>query len=939
MNTLRQLLEHGQSYWLDNLTRAMIRTGELKRKVANDGLRGVTSNPAIFQKAITSGKEYDSQIRKLSSEGISLPRIYENLVVTDARDACDVLRPVFDASDGADGFVSLEVSPHLAYSTEQTAAEARRLWNTVDRPNLMVKIPGTREGLTAIHQALYEGLNINITLLFSVANYQEVAEAFLAALERRVSEGRSVRNVASVASFFVSRIDTLVDQLLGERWSRARGVEERAQVAELFGRAAIANARIAYRIFQEITSSDRWQRLREKGARPQRLLWASTSTKDPLYYNVRYVESLLGRDTVNTMPEPTAEAFARHGKFYPESLTANLEGARETFSQLAALGVDFERVTAELQEDGVRKFIEPFDGLMISLAAKRRHFLGKKLNRQQLSESSQATIKTAVQALDVRRFVTRLYAKDGTLWSLEASIASQIQKRLGWLDSPREFLDRVEEIQAVAELARREGFKHTVILGMGGSSLCPEVCARTFGAARGWPELVVLDNTDPYAIAHLLSQIEPTRSLFVISSKSGSTIETISFYRYFYDTLAGRSGVPGKSFLAITDPGTWLAKEAGAKRFRHCFLNPPDIPGRYSALSYFGLVPMALMGINIRTFLERATKLQISSGPGLPAAGNPPVELGALAAMEAKKGRDKVTFIISDTIAALGGWLEQLLAESTGKQGRGLVPVVGEPVGNPRVYGKDRLFVYISHAAADNKANDKRIAALEKSGHPVIKVSLPDRMGLAEEFLRWELATATAASILRVNPFDEPNVGETTKNTTDLLGQWQQNGKFEIGKPAAQSHDFSLYGASSDRRNSPEKLIKTFLDSVRPGDYLALLPYFRKTPARDRILEQMRVALRDRFKVATSLAYGPRYLHSTGQLHKGGPNSGVFLLLTADAEESLPIPGQEYDFATLQQAQALADFVALQGKGRRVLRIHFRGELKPGLKRLADLIG
>jgi transaldolase/glucose-6-phosphate isomerase len=938
MNTLRQLLEHGQSYWLDNLTRGMIRTGELKRRVANEGLRGITSNPAIFQKAIASGKEYDSQIRKLSSEAFSLPRIYENLVVTDARDACDVLRPVFDASDGADGFVSLEVSPHLAYSTEQTTAEARRLWNAVDRPNLMIKIPGTREGLPAIHQALYEGLNINITLLFSVANYQEVAEAFLTALERRVSEGRGIRNVTSVASFFVSRIDTLVDQLLGERWSRARTVEERAQVAELFGRAGIANARLAYQVFRQITSSGQWQRLREKGARPQRLLWASTSTKDPLYHSVRYVESLLGRDTVNTMPEETAEAFARQGTLYPESLSANLETSRETFSQLAALGVDFDRVTAALQEDGVRKFVQPFDALMISLANKRRRFLGKKLNRQQLSESSQLSIQAAVRALDVRRFVTRLYGKDGTLWSPDAGAASQIQKRLGWLDSPREFLERVEEIQAVAELVRREGFKHTVILGMGGSSLCPEVFERTFGAARGWPELVVLDNTDPYAIAHLLSQIEPTRSLFVISSKSGSTIETISFYRYFYDTLAGRSGIPGRSFLAITDPETWLAKEAGAKRFRHCFLNPPGIPGRYSALSYFGLVPMALMGIDIKTFLERATKLQISSGPGLPALGNPPVELGALAAMEAKKGRDKLTFVISDTVAALGSWLEQLLAESTGKQGRGLIPVVGEPPGSPRVYGNDRLFVYISHAAADNKAYDKRVAALEKAGHPVIRVSLPDRMGLAEEFLRWELATATAASILRVNPFDEPNVGETRKTTTDLLAQWQRNRKFRIGKPAAQNRDFSLYGASSGRRSSPEKLIKSFLECVRPGDYLALLPYFRKTPARDRILEQMRVGLRDHFKVATSLAYGPRYLHSTGQLHKGGPNSGVFLLLTADAEENLPIPGQEYDFATLQQAQALADFATLQQKGRRVLRIHFRTELKPSLKRLADFL-
>ncbi|RPI26575.1 MAG: bifunctional transaldolase/phosoglucose isomerase [Acidobacteria bacterium] len=939
MHTLRQLFEHGQSYWLDNLTRSMIRTGELKRRVTSEGLRGITSNPATFEKALAASKEYDAQIRKLSGEEYTLPRIYENLVVADARDACDVLRPVFDDSEGGDGFVSLEVSPHLAYSTEQTIAEARRLWNTVSRPNLLVKIPGTPESIPAIRQALYEGINVNITLLFSVANYEEVAEAFLTALEQRVSEGDTIRTIASVASFFISRIDSEVDQLLGERWSRSRTIEERARVAALFGKAGIANARLAYQAYKRICATDRWARLRDKGVRPQRLLWASTGTKDPLYRDVRYVESLLGPNTVITMPEQTADAFARQGRICAGSLESDLDAAGETFLLLATLGIQFDHVASELQEDGIRKFVQPFDALMVSLTRKRRQFLGKKLNRQQLSPTSQAVVKAGVQALDVRRFVTRLYAKDGSLWTVDPQVARLTQQRLGWLDSPSAFLERVDEIQTVAEAARREGFKHTVIVGMGGSSLAPEVCARTFGAARGWPDLVVLDNTDPYSISHLLSQIEPSRSLFVISSKSGNTIETISFYRYFYETLAGRSGVPGNSFLAITDPGTWLAKEAAAKRFRHCFTNPPDIPGRYSALSYFGLVPMALMGIDIRTFLKRAAKLQVSSGPGLPAAGNPAVELGAFVGMQARKGRDKLTFVLSDTISSLGDWLEQLVAESTGKEGRGIVPVVGEPLAAPGAYGRDRLFVYISHAAADNKVYDKRLAALEKGGHPVVRILLPDRMGLAEEFLRWELATVTSASILGVNPFDEPNVAETTKNTNDLLASWHQKRRFEIDKPAAGNKELAVYGPPSARRPSPEKLITSFLDSVRPGDYLALLAYFRKTPARDRLLEQMRVTLRDRYKVATTVAYGPRYLHTTGQLHKGGQNSGVFLLLTSDAEEHLPIPGQDYDFATLQQAQALGDFSALQSKGRRVIRIHLGSELKPGLKRIAVLMG
>jgi len=473
---------------------------------------------------------------------------------------------------------------------------------------------------------------------------------------------------------------------------------------------------------------------------------------------------------------------------------------------------------------------------------------------------------------------------------------------------------------------------------MGGSSLCPEVCAQTFGAARGWPELVVLDNTAPEAVLQLASSVDIGRTLFIVPSKSGTTIETISFYRYFWDQAGAKARTPGKLFVAITDPGSWLATEAAAKKFRRCFLNPPDIGGRYSALSYFGLVPMALLGLDIKTLLERSNRLQAPDSPDLPSAVSRAVGLGAWLGLHARDGRDKLTFITSPNIASFGAWVEQLIAESTGKSGVGILPVVGEPIGPPRVYGDDRLFVYMTHTASEKKATAKRVAALEKSGFPVARVGLPDRMGLGEEFLRWELATATAGAIMGINPFDEPNVTESKRNTSALLSAWLKDREFAEGKPSADADGLTVYGVPSKKRTSPEKLIADFVDGLRPGDYLAILGYFRRTAPRERILEQIRVAVRDRFQVATTLGYGPRYLHSTGQLHKGGPNNGVFLLITADTDEEVAIPGQLYGFGVLQRAQALGDLQALREKDRRVIRLHVTGELKAGLKRVLQAL-
>jgi transaldolase len=368
MNPLLRLIECGQSYWLDNLTRGMIKSGELKRRVEEEGLRGVTSNPAIFHKAISGSDDYDSQTKELVAAGKEVAEIYERLVVTEVRDACDLLRPVYDSSDGVDGFVSLEVSPHLAHDPEGTMLEARRLFQAVRRPNLLIKIPGTPEGIPAIEEMLYEGININITLLFAIERYEAVAEAYLRALERRLAQGKGVDRVASVASFFLSRIDVLTDEILGSLLK----VKPDPAAERLLGRFAIANAKLAYQSFKRLIAGDRWTQLEGNGARVQRLLWASTSTKNPRYSDVYYVEPLVGANTVNTMPNETIAAFADHGKVVKDAVEAGIEEARQVPADLRAVGVDPDRVTDQLLREGVQKFVEPFDKLIKALAEKRR---------------------------------------------------------------------------------------------------------------------------------------------------------------------------------------------------------------------------------------------------------------------------------------------------------------------------------------------------------------------------------------------------------------------------------------------------------------------------------------------------------------------------------------------------------------------------------------
>lgn len=519
----------------------------------------------------------------------------------------------------------------------------------------------------------------------------------------------------------------------------------------------------------------------------------------------------------------------------------------------------------------------------------------------------------------------RIWRKDASLWKTDDASHKQIRNSLGWLVVPDEMIGVAGELIEFADVIRRRGFKHVMVCGMGGSSLCPEVLARTFGRQNGFPELLVLDSTDPDVIARFRDQIDIDHCLFVIASKSGTTTEPTVFYKYWYDELSKRRQNPGENFIAITDPGSPLVKTAGELGFQRTFLNQADIGGRYSALSYFGMTPAALMGIDIRKFLERAKQAEQECSAVMPAASNDALKLGTILGECANAGRDKLTLLLDPQIETLGLWIEQLIAESTGKEGKGILPVAGEPLGEPSSYGDDRVFVAISVGVSvgDIAPNIKaQLELLADAGHPIIHRTLDDIYDLGAEFFVWEFATACAGWRLGINPFDQPNVQEAKDATRELLSEFTKTGKLP----------------DDERPVADDDTVRSHMKSIKPHDYVAFLNYIEETPEIDRAFQELRTAVRDRTKCATTIGYGPRFLHSTGQLHKGGPDSGVFIQILADDKTDFPVPGEPYTFSILKQAQALGDFRALSSRGRRVIRVDLGSNALAGLQHLHQVI-
>jgi transaldolase/glucose-6-phosphate isomerase len=891
MSKLHELFNLGQSIWYDNISREMLDSGKLQTLI-DDGVVGVTSNPSIFEKAIARSSDYDSAIRALAQAGKSTNAIYEALVLEDIGEAADFLRPVYDKTKGIDGYISLEVSPTLARDTAGTIAEARRLFAALNRPNIMIKVPATPEGIPAIETLTADGLNINITLIFSLSSYEDVMNAYITGLEKRLAAGQPIDNISSVASFFVSRVDTAVDNALDAVGNKA-----------LQGKIAIANAKVAYGRFQKVFGESRWQKLAENGARVQRPLWASTSTKNAAYPDTLYMDALIGANTVNTVPPATLTAFRDHG-VVASTLCEGADEAAKQLADLAGSGVDLEAITDKLQDDGVASFAKAFETLMASIASKRAAILAE-ADRFSASLADVETarpregvgaVSSTMDEIVKKKLIERIWQHDHTVWRPEPT---EISNRLGWLHTPQTMVAEVPRINQFVADVKADGFTEVILLGMGGSSLAPEMFAKIFGGDG--LKLRVLDSTDATRVQEYAETADLAHTLFIVATKSGGTVETLSFFKYFYNLLVAKVGAEqvGRHFVAITDPGSKLVELAQTYSFRDTFENDPNIGGRYSVLSFFGLLPAALVGVDIARLLQRAQ-----------AATRSPVaaKLGVILAEMAKAGRDKVTFILSESIASFGDWVEQLIAESTGKDGQGILPVVGEPLLAASEYGNDRLFVYLQLGNEDEL--ETAVSQLEQAGQPVVRFQLADLYDLGRQFCIWEMATAVAGHILGIQPFDQPNVESAKILARKMVAAYHESGKLpqlDSAEPTAVN-------------------LEAFIAQAKPDDYISIHAYVPPTAETDALLQQLRDQILSQTKVATTVGYGPRFLHSTGQLHKGDGGNGLFIQFISQPKNDIDIPDKAGEtassmrFGVLKQAQALGDAQALLDANRRLIR-------------------
>jgi transaldolase/glucose-6-phosphate isomerase len=760
----------------------------------------------------------------------------------------------------------------------------------------MIKIPGTPEGIPAIEQAIYEGINVNVTLLFSVEAYETVVEAYVRGLERRHEEGKSL-DVNSVASFFVSRVDTAVDKQLEELGHD-----------DLKGTAALANARLAYRRFGQLFSGERWEKLSSAGAGVQRPLWASTGVKNPHYKDTLYVDELVGPHTVNTMPMATLLAVGDHSEPDDGSASADPD---EALAALKGAGIDLAKVTDQLLVEGVEQFEDAMHRLLDGIEQRRAAVLmgtpptiDVRLPAD-LRDPLAAREKQAVS----EQVAARIWRRDVSLWGGPG--VEQLADRLGWLTISDSMLEHASELRDFTAEVLAEGYTDAVLLGMGGSSLGPEVIRRSFGELPDGLRLHVLDSTHPDEVLAVEDAVDVAKTLFIVSSKSGGTIETLSHYKYFSSL-----GKP-EQFVVVTDPDSpleHLAKEDGLRR---CFLNPPDIGGRYSVLSLFGLVPAALMGVNIEALLHSAQVGEQICTHYDSSESNSGLWLGAAIGELARQGRDKLTLVVSEPIESFGLWAEQLVAESTGKQGRGILPVADEPLASDTdVYGNDRVFAYLRNGDSPSEDLDKFIESVADAGHPTVTLTTDGPADLGRVFFLSEFAVAVAGWALEINPFDQPNVQEAKDNSKKVL----DSGSVPSFEPAS------------------DEALKALLSDAAPPHYVAILGYLPYSEEFDSAIAELRTVIRAKTGAATTFGYGPRFQHSTGQEHNGGAPNGRFLQLVNEPTRDADIPGAGYSFKTLVAAEAAGVLQTLREHGLAAERVVLDGDPADSVRTLTERI-
>jgi transaldolase/glucose-6-phosphate isomerase len=741
----------------------------------------------------------------------------------------------------------------------------------------MVKIPATKAGIPAIRQTIAAGVNVNVTLIFSLERYAEVMDAYLSGLEDRAAANESINMIASVASFFVSRVDTKIDPKLPKD-------------SNLLGKAAIANAKLAYHAFEEIFTSARFATLKARfSARVQRPLWASTGTKNPVYSDTVYVDNLIGPDTVNTVPPATLDAFRDHGNA-AITITRGLDEAKTQLAELESAGISMNQITDELESEGVKSFADAFK-ILLDVVEDRRKKAASSINP--LADSVARRLAT----LQADSVADRLWAHDPTLWASDSAGQAEVKIRLGWLHSIEDARTRLDGYLSFAKQIHEEGIDRVLVIGMGGSSLTAEVLSSLLAAANFEAKLslAILDSTDPQQVALAAEQYPPDKSLYILASKSGGTAELLAAFDYFWELSKG----DGSRFVVTTDAGSSLEKLAKDRGFRKVFNADPNVGGRFSALTDFGLVPAALLGMDINKLLNSVEKIKKVS-MDMYSAG---FALGALLAESALAGRDKLTVLSDAPVSAFAGWIEQVIAESSGKHGKGMLPVPLEPLAAPEMYGDDRLFVYLRNSGE----LDADIAALKNAGFPVIELPITNPYDVGAEFFRWEIAVSVMCHILGINAFDQPDVQDSKLRTIAKITDYQKTGKLA---------DVDLVNVA-DIKPALDK----FISSAQACEFFTINAYIPRNKETIDALQALRVAIREKTKCAVSAGFGPRFQHSTGQFHKGGPNKGLFIQVVYDAQNDMDIPNQGMTFGTLIRAQALGDYEALVAAGRRTTRV------------------
>ena len=944
-NPLWRLRDHGQSIWLSTLRRRLVDGGDLQHLIEARALSGIESDLEFLSGALSRGNEYGAPLRRLLDEGLDVDTIGEHLLAEEARAAAEVLTPLYEQSSGREGFVSINIVSGCTDDPQSMSAAIHRAAGLIERPNVMFKVPATDSGFAVVEAMTAEGYHIHVGPLFSVPSVRRAVEAFAGGLRRRTEAGGAA-DVTSAISFGVAPLDIAVDDLLGDLIRDS--ARDTSREESLVGSIAVATAKVVCREQRELLHRKLGSEVAAPSSSLQRIIWTNTATKNPRFGEFHYIEDLVGPDSGLSLSRSSVEAFHRRG-VVAATLGRSVDEATEILVELADVGIDLEDLGRRLEQRANDKLAAASDRFVSTVGRACAALGANKPTASRLTlgggrwwgavEEVPAELQPADVTDGLADLMPRLWAKDPSLWSDEPQEQELIYNRLGWIDliEPMSF-----ESLPAGRLASRmvDGdIEDIVVLGMGGSSLCAEVFRNVFGIDNVW----VLASTVPSVVKRVAEHVDPARTLVVVSSKSGTTLETRMLADYFYALATPMLESPGERFVAVTDPGTPLEQAAHERNFQGLWLTPPDVGGRFSAFTHFGVLPMALMELDVGAILESAQRMAASCAAEVPVALNPAALLGVALHEGFRTGRDKLTFLCDEGLAPFAAWAEQLVAESLGKDGVGLVPIVGEPAGDPGDYGNDRLFVGMELGPEPDARLQRLLDQLEAE-HPVMRFHLDDRSEIGAELFRWELGTAVAGALMEINPFDEPDVQAGKRRTIEILedagaGSAAAPAPVDAGKGWAVFADLERDAelAARHRGEGLQSWLNAHLGRAAVPDYVGLQVFLAAdSETRDR-LDDIRWILRDRLGVATSLGWGPGYLHSTGQLHKGGPDTGVFLLVTATDTEDLECPGFDYSFEQLARAQALGDLRALQERGRRVLRLHL-DDPDQGLDKLAEAL-